>query len=112
MGALRAMKLPDDERIIVSVHAYSPYNYAMNSGYSKKFSDSDKKELDKFFSDLNSLFISKGIQVVIIISRAQPSMVFPAYGGITTAVILRAASALEFTTEKQENGHSRIWLIR
>ena len=65
MGALRAMKLPDDERIIVSVHAYSPYNYAMNSGYSKKFSDSDKKELDKFFSDLNSLFISKGIQVVI-----------------------------------------------
>ena len=65
MGALRAMKLPDDERIIVSVHAYSPYNYAMNSGYSKKFSDSDKKELDKFFSDLNSLFISKGVQVVI-----------------------------------------------
>lgn len=65
MGALRAMKLPDDERIIVSVHAYSPYNYAMNSGYSKKFSDSDKKELDKFFSDLNSLFISNGIQVVI-----------------------------------------------
>jgi len=47
-----------------------------------------------------------------IISRAQPSMVFPAYGGITTAVILRAASALEFTTEKQANGHSRIWLIR
>ena len=37
----------------------------MDSGYSKKFSDSDKKELDKFFSDLNSLFISKGIQVVI-----------------------------------------------
>ena len=65
MGALRALKLPDDDRIIVSVHAYSPYNYAMNGSYSKDFSDSDKKELDKFFSDLNSIFISKGVQVVI-----------------------------------------------
>ena len=65
MGALRALKLPEDDRIIVSVHAYSPYNYAMNGSYSKDFSDSDKKELDKFFSDLNSIFISKGVQVVI-----------------------------------------------
>lgn len=65
MGVLRTMKLPDDDRIIVSVHAYSPYNYAMNAGYSKNFSDSDRKELDKFFSDLNDVFVSKGISVVI-----------------------------------------------
>lgn len=65
MSVLRTMKLPDDDRIIVSVHAYSPYNYAMNGSYSKNFSDSDKKELDKFFSDLNSVFVSKGISVVI-----------------------------------------------
>ncbi|MCM1525183.1 MAG: cellulase family glycosylhydrolase [Ruminococcus sp.] len=62
---LKGMKLPDDDNIIVSVHAYSPYNYAMNGDYSGKFSESDMKELDKFFSDLNDIFISKGTPVVI-----------------------------------------------
>ncbi|MBQ7783577.1 MAG: glycoside hydrolase family 5 protein, partial [Oscillospiraceae bacterium] len=62
---LKQMEIPDDDRIIISVHAYSPYNYAMNGSYSKDFSENDMKELDRFFSDLNSIFISKGRPVVI-----------------------------------------------
>lgn len=62
---LRQMKLPDDDRIAVSVHAYSPYNFAMNERGSADFTDSDKKELDKFFKELNDIFVSKGTPVII-----------------------------------------------
>ncbi len=62
---LRQLDLPDDDRIIVSVHAYSPYNFAMNANGSAKFTDSDKKELTRFFKDLNDIFVSKGTPVII-----------------------------------------------
>lgn len=63
--ALNAVKLPDDDRIIFSVHAYSPYNFAFNGKGSKTFTDSDKRELDRFFSTLNDKFVKKGYPVVI-----------------------------------------------
>lgn len=62
---LRQMELPDDDRIIMSVHAYSPYFFAMDANGSSDFTDKDKKELDKFFSDLNTIFVSNGVPVVI-----------------------------------------------
>lgn len=62
---LRKLELPDDDRIIVSIHAYSPYSFAMDENGPSDFKNSDKRELDKFFSDLNKIFISKGIPVVI-----------------------------------------------
>ncbi|MCI7766485.1 MAG: cellulase family glycosylhydrolase [Oscillospiraceae bacterium] len=62
---LKQMKLPDDDRIIMSVHAYSPYFFAMAENGSATFSANDKKELDNFFKNLNSIFVSKGTPVVI-----------------------------------------------
>ena len=62
---LRQTEFPDDDRVIVSVHAYSPYNFAMNASGSSAFSDNDKKELDRFFSDLDSIFIQNGRAVII-----------------------------------------------
>ncbi len=64
-SALRKMKLPDDDRIIMSVHAYNPYNFAMNENGSSEFTQHDKNELDRFFKDLNSIFVSKGTPVII-----------------------------------------------
>lgn len=64
-SVLRKMELPVDGRIIVSIHAYVPYSFAMDENGSSDFKNSDKRELDKFFSDLNKIFISKGIPVVI-----------------------------------------------
>lgn len=62
---LRKMKLPDDDRIIVSVHAYSPYSFAMDEKGSSEFSIDDEKELDKLFRQLNKIFISKDIPAII-----------------------------------------------
>jgi len=62
---LKQMKFPDDDRLIMSVHAYNPYFFAMDANGSGDFSDKDKKELDNFFKQLNTIFVSKGIPVVI-----------------------------------------------
>lgn len=64
-NALNAVKFPDDNRLILSVHAYSPYNFAMNENGTSKFSQVEKNELDRFFKGLNDKFVSKGIPVVI-----------------------------------------------
>ena len=62
---LKKMRLPDDDRVIVSVHAYSPYSFAMDENGSAGFTDADKKELDKLLREFNRIFIKKGIPVVI-----------------------------------------------
>lgn len=65
ISVLKQMRLPDDDRIIVSVHAYSPYSFAMDENGASEFSNADKKELDKLFRELNKIFISKGVPVII-----------------------------------------------
>lgn len=63
-------KIPSDSatgRLVLSVHMYTPYNFAMNTeeGSYKDFTDTAKNELSQHFTDLNTTFISKGIPVVI-----------------------------------------------
>lgn len=63
-------KIPSDSatgRLVLSVHMYTPYNFAMNTeeGSYKDFTDTAKNELSQHFFDLNTTFISKGIPVVI-----------------------------------------------
>lgn len=63
-------KIPQDsvkDRLVRSVHMYTPYNFAMNTeeGSYKDFTDTAKNELSQHFFDLNTTFISKGIPVVI-----------------------------------------------
>ena len=65
-------KVPSDpntvnKRLALSVHMYTPYNFAMNTeeGSYKDFTDTAKNELSQHFFDLNTTFISKGIPVVI-----------------------------------------------
>ena len=65
-------KVPSDpntvnKRLALSVHMYTPYNFAMNCGDGghTDFTEIDKKELSQHFTDLNTTFISKGIPVVI-----------------------------------------------
>lgn len=73
-----AYVLPDDSkadaenRIIVSVHAYTPYNFALNQdksqGASDKFSvtsSKNREEIDWFMSSLYNKFILKGTPVII-----------------------------------------------
>lgn len=63
---LAKIVLPEDDKLIVSVHAYNPYNFALNAnGTSNWDSAKDGKELDSFMKSLNDLFVSKGIPVII-----------------------------------------------
>lgn len=71
-ATVSGFKLPTDisgnkNRIAVSVHAYSPYNFAMNvgSGSTSTYTSSIKNELQDLFSTLKSNFRDKGISVVI-----------------------------------------------
>ena len=54
-----------DDRLIVSVHAYTPYNFALNASGTSVFSDDLKPEVDYLFSTLKSKFLDKNIPVVI-----------------------------------------------
>lgn len=63
---LARIVLPEDERLIVSVHAYNPYNFALNAnGTSAWDAARDGKDLDYFMKTLDELFISKGVPVII-----------------------------------------------
>ncbi len=63
--AIKAIKIPDDDNIAVSLHAYSPYNFALNEEGTSSFTDADKTELDNMFSLINKTFVSKGIPVIM-----------------------------------------------
>lgn len=63
--AIKAIKVPDDDHIVVSIHAYSPYNFALNDNGTSSFADSDKAELDRNFDLIKSTFIDKGIPAII-----------------------------------------------
>ena len=63
-------KLPTDpaNHIIVSVHAYTPYDFALNTKGTKEFSATDggsTREIDNFMDDLLSKYIIEGIPVLI-----------------------------------------------
>lgn len=63
-----AFTLPNDtaeNRIILSVHAYTPYDFAMNfSGGTAEWTRSGKSQLS-FMDNLNEKFIQNGVGVVI-----------------------------------------------
>ncbi len=54
-----------DGRLALSVHMYSPYNFAMQDPGSATFTKAHKDDLDYWFGKLNEKFVSKGIPVVI-----------------------------------------------
>ena len=58
----------DDNRIIVSVHAYTPYSFALQDGGVREFSLSTRRQtgdIDHFMDALYKKYISAGIPVVI-----------------------------------------------
>lgn len=61
-------RLPTDSAengLAVSVHMYTPYNFAMGTPGEETFTNEHRKELDRIFSNINKKYISKGIPVVI-----------------------------------------------
>lgn len=61
---IRHLAVPADGRVMVSVHAYEPYEFALqNPGRSAW--NRDTAAIDKLMQDLRELFLSKGIPVVL-----------------------------------------------
>lgn len=67
-NAMYAVKVPNDPYVGVSIHAYTPYHFTFYTGdaYDVKVWDgSREKEIDQVFKDINSVFLSKGVPVVL-----------------------------------------------
>ena len=57
---------PTNKKLILSVHMYSPYNFALNLDKSyNKFDQNGRNELKNNFSNLYSKYVKNGIQVII-----------------------------------------------
>ena len=55
----------EEGRLILSIHAYTPYSFAMEAPGERKFTKTHKEELNSLFSILKNRFIAKGYGVVI-----------------------------------------------
>ncbi|MBP3237603.1 MAG: glycoside hydrolase family 5 protein [Lachnospiraceae bacterium] len=58
----------NDDRVIMSIHAYTPYNFALNTSGTDQWtsqSQKDMQEIDKLFEDIKSVLIDKGRYAVI-----------------------------------------------
>jgi endoglucanase len=61
-------KVPKDDKIIVSIHAYTPYNFALNAAGTSEWSVSNKTdtyEIDYLMDNIKTNFIDKGIPVIL-----------------------------------------------
>lgn len=58
-------KNADDDMIAVSIHAYLPFDFAFEGTGHTDWRDSDYTELASFFDRMQTLFLSKGVPVVI-----------------------------------------------
>ena len=67
-AAVNGLVIPDDDRIIVSVHNYSPWYFAGADETCNDRdwgTDQDKKELDSCFDMLKNKFTDRGVPVII-----------------------------------------------
>ena len=65
-ASMDELEIPNDDRIIVSVHAYLPNAMALDDKSSvKTFTNANKTEIDNLMETLNDKFLKKGVPVII-----------------------------------------------
>ncbi|ORX64572.1 cellulase-domain-containing protein [Anaeromyces robustus] len=65
-GAINHFKLPSkDNKLIVSLHSYSPYNFALNNGDGATTTFTETNEIDNIMNLIKTKFIQKNIPVII-----------------------------------------------
>jgi endoglucanase len=60
--------VPEDDKIIVSIHAYTPYNFTLNKTGTAEWSSTnsnDTKDIDSLMKNIYNNFISKGTPVIL-----------------------------------------------
>ncbi|NLZ82967.1 MAG: glycoside hydrolase family 5 protein [Clostridiales bacterium] len=61
-------EVPEDDKVIVSLHAYTPYNFALNGQGTDVWSlnnSNDTGEVDRLMNNIDRSFTSKGIPVIL-----------------------------------------------
>ncbi len=61
-------KWPDDDRVIMSIHAYMPYDFALNTNGTDQWSRENKgdtADIDRLFSSINDIILKSGHACVI-----------------------------------------------
>lgn len=67
-NAMYAVKVPNDPYVGVSIHAYTPYHFTFHTedAYDLKVWDGSREgDIDTVFKDIDAIFLSKGIPVVL-----------------------------------------------
>ncbi|MBQ7782737.1 MAG: glycoside hydrolase family 5 protein [Oscillospiraceae bacterium] len=69
-SVLSEFRIPEDDKVIVSVHAYLPYSFALadNASGTKEWSAdnaNDTRDIDSLFEKLKTLYIDNGQAVII-----------------------------------------------
>ena len=61
---MRALKLPNDDRLIVSIHAYHPRDFAFaHNREDRIFNDRVRRDVDKMLGRIYRTFVARGIPV-------------------------------------------------
>lgn len=61
---IKHLKVPEDNKIAVSVHAYEPYEFALNLQGRENWNH-DTTNINMIMNSLDALFLSKGIPVIM-----------------------------------------------
>ena len=79
LSAVKGLEVPDDDRIIVSLHAYTPYSYTYHSNESYEVyevNDYVEDEINKVFKIMDKYFTEKNIPVIVTeygsVSKSSP----------------------------------------
>jgi len=59
------LKLPDDDRLIVSIHAYYPHSFAQEYPGINVYGDKEKQALEKMLGRIYDHFVKKGVPVYL-----------------------------------------------
>ena len=67
-NAWSTFNIPKDDKLIISIHAYTPYNFALNKTGTADWSATtanDTADIDNLMRNLDQQFISKGYPVIL-----------------------------------------------
>lgn len=64
-NALQSFVMPKGEHLVVTVHAYIPYTFAMDVNGETTWQETDKQEIEDTMERLYKKFISQGVPVII-----------------------------------------------
>ncbi len=111
-NAMAAFEMPaeNDDKIIVSIHGYSPYNFALNTKGTAEWSAdkrTDTADINALFNNIKTYFLDKGIPVIIGEWGSINKMVEGTETGDNRAV--RVEHAKYYVEKAKEYGVPCIW---